>query len=179
MSHTMLKPLSAEDAEMILSWRNAPEVRKNMYSTHEISMEEHLAWFANISDDKSKRYFVFYRDDSPVGVIGFSEINQVKGIATWAFYADPSAPRGSGSLMEYYALEYAFHELALHKLRCEVLEFNKPVVKLHQKFGFTVEGVHRDAYFDGASYHNVVHLGILANEWTEHQPLMMKKLRIK
>ena len=175
----MLKPLTTDDAEMILGWRNAPEVRKNMYSTHEITIEEHLNWIAKLSEDKSRKYFVFFRNGSPVGVIGFSEINRITGLATWAFYANPEAPRGSGSLMEYYALEYAFNNLALHKLRCEVIEFNTPVVKLHQKFGFEIEGIHRDAHYDGQVYHNVVHLGILAKEWSRHQPQMKNKLRIK
>lgn len=41
--------------------------------------------------------------------------------------------------MEYLALEYAFKDMGLHKLFCEVLAFNAPVIKLHQKFGFKIE----------------------------------------
>lgn len=163
---------------MILNWRNAPEVRSNMYTRHEISFDEHCAWYEKLKNDKSRAFFIATLNHNPVGVIGFSEINLVKGIATWAFYASPEAPRGTGSLMEYSALEYAFNELKLHKLRCEVLGFNKTVVKLHTKFGFVQEGTLRDAFYDGESYHDIIHMGIFAHEWQAVKPTMQKKLKL-
>jgi len=173
-----LLPLHEDHLEMILQWRNEPSVRQNMYTSHEISFVEHERWFNSLEKDKSKAYFIAVIDGIESGVVGFSEINSVQGIATWAFYTSPNAPRGSGSLMEFYALDYAFNELQLHKLRCEVLSFNNVVVKLHTKFGFLVEGQHRDAFFDGSEYHDVFHLGIMATEWSQHKPIMKKKLRI-
>ncbi|MFP4495817.1 MAG: hypothetical protein ACLFN3_07835 [Halochromatium sp.] len=44
-----LKPLTDTDLELILPWRNAPAVRRAMYSHHEISLAEHRAWFAQSS----------------------------------------------------------------------------------------------------------------------------------
>ncbi|HCG6982496.1 UDP-4-amino-4,6-dideoxy-N-acetyl-beta-L-altrosamine N-acetyltransferase [Vibrio parahaemolyticus] len=173
-----LTPLASEDLEMILEWRNAPEVRSNMYTTHEISLEEHKAWFSRLKEDETKAYFLAILNGEPVGVVGFSEINLVQGISTWAFYASPSAPRGTGSLMEYYALEFAFNYLKLHKLRCEVLGFNTVVVKLHKKFGFVEEGRHRDAFFDGNDYHDIVHLGIFAQEWENVKSNLRTKLKL-
>jgi UDP-4-amino-4,6-dideoxy-N-acetyl-beta-L-altrosamine N-acetyltransferase len=171
-------PLSHNDLELILEWRNAPEVRSNMYTRHEISLDEHRAWFERVNQDDSKVYFLVKLNDEPVGVVGFSEINLVYRVATWAFYASPFAPRGTGSLMEYHALEYAFEELNLHKLRCEVLGFNQVVVKLHKKFGFVEEGVLRDAFYDGQSYHNIIHLGIFSQEWKDVKGELKTKLKI-
>ena len=179
MKKTDLIPLNDKHLEMVLDWRNTPAVRKNMYTNHIISMPEHLQWFHSMQSDPTKKYFVFQMNESPLGVVGFSEINRVKGVASWAFYANPEAIRGTGSLMEFSALEYAFNELSLHKLRCEVLAFNLPVIKLHQKFGFKVEGEHRDAHFDGQQYHNVVHLGILNTEWKELRDKLKIKLRVE
>ncbi|WP_367987885.1 UDP-4-amino-4,6-dideoxy-N-acetyl-beta-L-altrosamine N-acetyltransferase [Vibrio sp. NTOU-M3] len=171
-------PLSPNDLDMILEWRNAPEVRSKMYTSHEISLEEHKAWFKRLKEDKTKAYFLAQLNGKAVGVVGFSEINIVHRIATWAFYTSPNAPRGTGSLMEYYALEYAFTALKLHKLRCEVLGFNQVVVKLHKKFGFIEEGKHRDAFFDGQAYHDIVHLGILAQEWEAVKSDLQTKLKL-
>ncbi|MCG9790049.1 UDP-4-amino-4,6-dideoxy-N-acetyl-beta-L-altrosamine N-acetyltransferase [Vibrio mediterranei] len=173
-----LIPLSFDDLENILEWRNDPNIRSNMYTSHEISWEEHLAWFERLKEDSTKQYFVVKIAGESVGVVGFSEINVVKGIATWAFYASPQAPRGTGSLMEYFALEHAFSELNLHKLRCEVLGFNKTVVKLHKKFGFKEEGVLRSAFHDGDTYYDIVHLGIFASEWNDIRENMKAKLRL-
>lgn len=173
-----LTPVSGDDLSMILEWRNAPEVRANMYTSHEITYEEHYAWFEKVKTDKSKAYFIAHINGQPVGVIGFSEINLVPGIATWAFYASPNAPRGCGSLMEYYALEYAFTDLKLHKLRCEVLGFNHVVVKLHKKFGFVEEGRLREAFYDGSEYQDIIHLGILSHEWKDIKSVLKTKLKL-
>lgn len=181
MKKLIFKSIEEKDLEMILEWRNAPFVRKNMYTSHEIKLSEHINWYKNISKDMSKQYFIVAIDDVPVGVVGFSEINKVKGIATWAFYTSSDAPRGSGSYIEYYALEYAFNDLGLHKLRCEVLGFNQSVIKLHQKFNFMIEGKLRDAFFNAEEelYHDIYHLGILSSEWKIQREIMRNKLRIK
>ena len=171
-------PIKENNLQMILDWRNAPEVRENMYTSHEISITEHKRWFDCLEKDNSKAYFIATINGTECGVVGFSEINSVKGVATWAFYCSPNALRGSGSLMEFFALEYAFNKLHLHKLRCEVLSFNKAVVKLHTKFGFIIEGQHRDAFYRDEKYHDIIHLGIMENEWKEHRTTMQKKLRI-
>ena len=48
----MLRPIKDSELELMLSWRNAPAVRENMYTTHEISLAEHAAWWerTNSSD---------------------------------------------------------------------------------------------------------------------------------
>ncbi len=179
MSKTFeLYPLEEIHLQMVLDWRNEPAVRKNMYTSHEISFAEHKRWFHSLANDASKAYFIAVIDGIECGVVGFSEINSVQGIATWAFYKSPNALKGSGSLMEFYALDYAFNELQLHKLRCEVLGFNHAVVELHKKFGFLVEGQHRDAFFDGSEYHDIFHLGIMAAEWFAHREVMQKKFEL-
>ena len=64
--------------------------------------------------------------------------------------------------MEFLALEHAFNTLKLHKLYCEVFAFNSPVVKLHQKFGFQIEGTFREQRVVDGSYVDVFRLDILA-----------------
>lgn len=178
MKKMELVELDSTHLEMILGWRNSPEVRKNMYTNHVISVEEHFRWFESLRNNETKLYFVFFLNGEACGVIGFTDLNVVKKISSWAFYANPNAVRGTGSLMEFNALDYAFNTLNLYKLRCEVLSFNNAVVKLHLKFGFKLEGQHRGAYYDGLDYHDVAHLGIFAHEWSEGRETIMNKLGI-
>ncbi|MEY0737796.1 UDP-4-amino-4,6-dideoxy-N-acetyl-beta-L-altrosamine N-acetyltransferase [Providencia stuartii] len=173
-----LVPLEQKNLEMILSWRNAPEVRKNMYTSHEITQKEHESWFERMVIDETKRYFIAKLNNESIGVVGFYNINKTTKIADWAFYASPKAPRGSGALMEYIALEYAFSSLNLYKLKCEVLGFNSSVVKLHTKFGFQIEGKHRDAFYDGDKYHDIIHLGLFSNEWFSIKEVLKTKLKL-
>src|SRR5690554_5898380 len=118
----------------MLSWRNHPAVRANMYTRHPISRNEHLAWWKNTAGRDDCAYFMYERVGTPLGIVGFTELDRTNANCSWAFYASPEAPRGTGSRMEYLALEYAFGTLRLHKLYCEVLAFNSGVITLHQKF---------------------------------------------
>ena len=171
-----LRDIKNEELELMLSWRNAPSVRANMYTQHEIKLSEHLAWWSSIKKRTDQKYFMFEVEGKPCGVVAFNKIDLVNKNSLWAFYASPDAVRGTGSRMELLALDYAFFEMNLHKLNCEVLAFNTPVIKLHQKFGFKVEGVLRDQHKFESEYSDVYQLGILANEWSQVRANMLEKL---
>lgn len=172
-----LHTLTDTDLDLILPWRNAPAVRRNMYSHHEIAPAEHRAWFQRIQNDPSARWYL-YRDaaDNPQGVVYFTALNPEQGIAFWGFYARPEAPPGTGTRMEYEALMLAFGDLSLHKLNCEVLATNVAVVNLHKKVGFTQEGRFRDQHFDGTQHIDIVRLGLLASEWEEHRDRLRERV---
>lgn len=161
-----LRPLAEKDLPLVRAWRNAPEVRRNMYSKHEITEAEHQSWFARLKDDDQSRWFI-HEDAAgrPDGVVYFTNLQSDKGSTFWGFYAAGDAQRGVGTKMEFEALEKAFSEFGLHKLNCEVLFSNGQVINLHKKCGFAQEGVFRDFHFDGERYIDVVRLGILATEW--------------
>ena len=58
-----LKYLDSETILKIREWRNQEFVKKNMYSQHEITQEEHLKYIDNIRNDNNRGLFVFYLDD--------------------------------------------------------------------------------------------------------------------
>ncbi|WP_447044907.1 UDP-4-amino-4,6-dideoxy-N-acetyl-beta-L-altrosamine N-acetyltransferase [Vreelandella sp. H-I2] len=172
----VLRDIREDELQTILNWRNAPAVRRNMYTRHEISLEEHLAWWKNVGSREDQQYFIYEYKNTPFGVVAFTQISNKDKNASWAFYASPEAPRGTGSRMEYLALEYAFKALKLHKLHCEVLDFNQPVVNLHKKFGFSIEGVLRDQHLHEENYCDVIRLGILHSEWQKEREAIFLKL---
>jgi UDP-4-amino-4,6-dideoxy-N-acetyl-beta-L-altrosamine N-acetyltransferase len=171
-----LRAIRPDELEMMLAWRNAPGVRANMYTRHEIGLEEHLGWWARIQSRTDQRYLMYESKGAPLGIVAFNGIDAVNGNSAWAFYAAPGAPKGSGSRMEFLALEFAFGELKLHKLCCEVLAFNSPVIKLHQKFGFKVEGILREQHRLDGGFVDIHRLGIFAREWLECRDAMLAKL---
>ncbi len=172
----VLRVIRAEELELMRAWRNAPAVRRNMYTRHEIGAEEHLKWWEAVSRREDSEYFMFEHHGQPLGIVGFNRIDRRNMNASWAFYAAPEAPRGTGTRMEYLALNHAFDVLALHKLDCEVLAFNKPVIELHKKFGFQVEGVLREQYRDASGFIDIYRLGILAEEWRSHCGVMHERI---
>jgi UDP-4-amino-4,6-dideoxy-N-acetyl-beta-L-altrosamine N-acetyltransferase len=171
-----LRAIAEHELELMRSWRNAPSVRENMYTRHEISKEEHLSWWGRIRSREDQCYLMYELAGEPMGIVAFTNVDKESSNSFWAFYAAPNAPMGTGSKMEFLALDYAFVELSLYKLQCEVLAFNKPVIKLHQKFGFKVEGVFRAQHKVDEEFIDIYRLGLLASEWSEHRGQMEAKL---
>jgi UDP-4-amino-4,6-dideoxy-N-acetyl-beta-L-altrosamine N-acetyltransferase len=172
-----LYSLTDADLELILPWRNVPAVRRAMYSHHEISLDEHRAWFARLQQDRGRRWYL-YRDaaDVPQGVVYFTEIDPGQATAFWGFYARPEAPSGTGLRILVDALDVAFGELGLHKLNGEVLADNERSIHLHTKVGFIEEGRFRQQHFDGETRIDVVRLSLLAGEWAEQRPRLAERL---
>jgi UDP-4-amino-4,6-dideoxy-N-acetyl-beta-L-altrosamine N-acetyltransferase len=165
-----LREIREDEVGTMLGWRNSPDIRKNMYTQHEISSEEHLAWWRGVQRRDDQKYFMYALNGSPMGIVAFNNIDSVNEHSFWAFYASPEAPRGTGTKMELNALNYAFDILDLHKLSCEVLAYNEPVIKLHKKFGFQVEGIFKDHHKASDKYGDVYRLGILKEEWLILKP---------
>jgi UDP-4-amino-4,6-dideoxy-N-acetyl-beta-L-altrosamine N-acetyltransferase len=159
--------MTENDLEQVLSWRNHPDVRRYMYSQHEISLEEHTRWFSRVSQDPRRHLLVFEIDRTPCG---FFQINKIAsgGIADWGFYAAPDAPKGTGRALGKAALRYVFDTLGLHKICGQVLACNARSIDFHQSLGFQREGFLRQQHFDGEKYEDVVCFGVLASEW--HPP---------
>lgn len=172
----ILRSIADDELEMMREWRNALSVRNNMYSQHEISREEHLNWWAKTRTRTDQKYFMYEMAGVPSGIAALTGIDTQGKNSAWAFYASPMAPKGSGSKMEFLMLEHAFGTLQLHKLFCEVLAFNTPVINLHKKFGFKIEGIFREQCKVDGKFIDTYRLGILAHEWHEQRHAMHEKL---
>jgi len=156
--------MAADDLARVLAWRNHPEIRRYMYTTHEISLQEHTAWFQRASADARKHLLLFEADGVPMGFANLSVADR-SAIAEWGFYVAPDAPRGTGFRLGRAVLNHAFGPLGLHKVCGEALEFNERSIKFHGHLGFRQEGVLRDQHFNGEAYCSIVMFGLLSHEW--------------
>lgn len=152
------------DLPMLLEWRNHIEVRRFMFTQHEIQMEEHLEWFARSQHDLSRKLLIVMDTKTP---IGFAQFNRVSlgGIADWGFYTRPHAAKGTGKKLGLAALDYAFGQLGLHKVCGQAVASNQASIAFHKKLGFSQEGVLRDQQRIQGVYHNLFCFGLLAKEW--------------
>lgn len=164
MQDCEVRKMDTADLEQVLEWRNHPDVRKYMYTQHEITLEEHTQWFQSTVGDSQRHLLIFEKNKKPLGFVNITEIKK-GGIADWGFYLSPQAPKGTGQVLGITALNYAFYEVGFHKVCGQALGFNERSIAFHLKLGFEQEGILRDQHFDGSNYHNVVCFGLLANEW--------------
>lgn len=165
MSKYRVRKMQGADVQLVFEWRNHPGIRKFMYTQHEISFEEHSAWFDRASSDDMKHLLIFEINEVPTGFVNFTYQNCAR-IAEWGFYLSPGAHKGAGKILGETALGYGFNELNLHKVCGEALDFNERSICFHQKLGFKIEGSLRDQFYDGQHFHTVHYFGLLRTEWS-------------
>lgn len=170
-STSFVRPMAEKDLSTVLSWRNHPEVRRFMYTQHEITLQEHTQWFECCQPDPLRQLLVFEHQDVPAGFIHFTQQSHQQ-IADWGFYLAPDAAKGTGSLLGFHALNYAFCELRLHKVCGQAIGYNDKSIRFHLKMGFQQEGTLRDQYYDGQNFHSIACFGLLAQEWHTHSQEM-------
>lgn len=158
-----------EDIRRVYEWRNLAEVARYMYTDHMISEGEHARWFGDALERDDRKYWIIELDGVPVGLANLVDISPRHRRASWAFYlADPLVRgRGVGSFTERFVLRYAFDELNLNKLCCEVLGSNQAVVAMHQKFGFGVDGTLRSHIWKTDHFEDVVSMSITEAEYRQ------------
>ncbi|UCZ86360.1 UDP-4-amino-4,6-dideoxy-N-acetyl-beta-L-altrosamine N-acetyltransferase [Pseudomonas sp. L5B5] len=173
MQFLPLLETSPEVQALVRSLRNQEPVRKHMYTAHEITEGEHQQWLASLKDNERQRVYVAIKDGQAVGVVSLNAINALHRTADWALYLDERQQgKGLGSIVEFWMLDHAFNEAGLEKLNCEVLETNAAVISMHQKFGFTLEGVRRKNVLKDGVRIDVALLGITKQEWASRRPAL-------
>lgn len=176
-----LRPIHDQDRDQVYRWRTLPEVANYMYSDHAISQEEHRLWFDQMQADSSCIYQIIEVDEVGVGVVYITGIDRKNLRCSWGFYLASSAVRGRGvgSFVEYSILRIVFDELGLNKLCCEVFDFNKAVIQMHESFGFKKEGTFRQHVQKSGEFHDIVALALLVAEWQENRSAIERRLRAK
>lgn len=151
----------------VLKIRNQESVRKWMYSDHEISENEHLAWIDNLKDDKKNIVYAVMADElEPIGVISINDIDAKHKKANWGLYiGEKYQGLGIGVFLEIMLIDYCFDKMGLEKIYCEVIEGNTSVLKLHKKLLFQEEGFLRSHIIKNGIRIGVHFLGLLKSEW--------------
>jgi UDP-4-amino-4,6-dideoxy-N-acetyl-beta-L-altrosamine N-acetyltransferase len=159
-----IRPVGTDDLPTLLLWRNHPDVRRFMFTQHEIGLAEHCNWFADACLDASRRLLIVEKAKQAIGFVQFSQVTE-GGIADWGFYARPDAPKGTGLVLGVMALTHAFSQFKLHKVCGQAIAENKASIGFHRRLGFALEGVLRGQQFIAGEYHDLHCFGLFATEW--------------
>ena len=160
----LIRKVTDEDLPMVLAWRNHADVRRYMFTQHEIGLDEHRNWFAKASQDPSRCLLIVEEDKHAIGYVQFSKLEE-GGVADWGFYARPDASKGTGRRLGTMALNYAFGSLKLHKICGQAIASNHASIAFHQRLGFALEGVLLDQKRINGVYHSLHCFGLLSAEW--------------
>lgn len=138
MEKYALRPLEEADLHMVLAWRNSPHIHAQMLTDHQISWEEHSAWFARIKSARPARNLIFLYEGRAVGYIGYTEYDEEnKCCSPGAYLGETEAlPLDAGLQLFYMCLDYAFGELKMRKVETSVFADNRKAVTLDEFLGY-------------------------------------------
>lgn len=133
-----LCPISSQDCKTVYHWRNSTRVNQYMYNQSQIAWDEHANWFNNMLNSRTSVYWTIEVERKKIGLACINEIDRASCCGDWAFYIAEENFRGAGigSAVELFVTNYGFNFLRLNKMYCEVLCWNKAIIRMHQKFGF-------------------------------------------
>jgi UDP-4-amino-4,6-dideoxy-N-acetyl-beta-L-altrosamine N-acetyltransferase len=127
--------LDNDEKQMILSWRNDERIRKWMYNTNIITIENHLSFIANLKDNQAKKYWLVQRNNRKIGVM--SIVNIENKVGEWGYYMAPEWHEANLSVEFYnYSLMYLFEVEEMNKLYGYERIGNKNANSLNNLFFF-------------------------------------------
>lgn len=126
--------LKLEEKEMILKWRNHPDIRKWMYNQDEIKFEEHLNFIDSLKLRKDKLYFLVKKEDDFIGVIDFTQLVNKESVHM-GIYSNPNI-NGNGKILLNKIIDYSFNNLKVKRVFSEVFAENDKAYNLYKKFNF-------------------------------------------
>lgn len=160
-----LRPITADDTEMAVRWRNTPVVVENFIYRKPVSRQDHENWLANKVFKGLVHQFIVCRieDGLPLGSIYLQNFEEENRKAEWGIYLGEvqAYGKGAGTEAAKLLLEYAFVNLGMHKVVSRVLARNRASVRMNEKAGYVQEAYLKDELFLDGKYEDLILFGAI------------------
>jgi RimJ/RimL family protein N-acetyltransferase len=163
------RPLEKEDLPSLHRWLNDPEIRRIYGEVFPRSLAEEKEWLEKMYDDRSKIWFALALNetDTIIGDGGFLRIDYMWRTADLSILIGKKSEwsKGYGTEAVRLLVEFGFQKLNLHRIGIGVFPFNTRAIRTYEKVGFKREGVLRDGYYCDNTYHDVILMSIMEEEF--------------
>ncbi|MFJ8089119.1 GNAT family N-acetyltransferase [Lysinibacillus sp. NPDC095746] len=174
-SRVKLRKMTKEDTELYHKWRNDVEVMHSTNPSLDVYPMEETKDFVDhviLGTHAGKSYIMVEKGkESPIGIVSLINIDYKNRNAECIIDIGEKEywGKGYGSEGLKLLLDYAFYEMNLHRVYLKVFSFNDKAISLYNKIGFIQEGSSRQSLFRDGTWYDIVHMGILQNEYFEKQ----------
>ncbi len=163
-----LRPMTIEDTDRIVRWRNNPRVRNHFIFRRSFTREGHLAWIESKVNTGEVIQFIICekKTDRPVGSVFFRDISREHHRAEYGIFIgeDDAVGHGIGSEACRLACGYAFAVEKWHKIILRAFSDNKAAIRSYEKAGFEREAYLKDEVHIDGVYRDVVLMGLINPE---------------
>ncbi|MBN1777974.1 MAG: GNAT family N-acetyltransferase [Clostridiales bacterium] len=171
MSTLHIRPITIEDTDNIVKWRNSRDVRENLFTQTELTAEQHLQWLQHyVYPGLCRQFIVEVEDDgikTPIGTTFIKNIDVEKKTGEFGIFIGESAAkgRGYGSQATRHILTYAFDELKLRQVSLSVFSDNEGAVYIYRKLGFRTEEVQHMKFPGMRRSRTVLFMTLAREQW--------------
>lgn len=160
-----LRPLTLEDTDLIINWRNSDTVRPYFIYQKPFTREGHLEWVRTMLDTKKGFQFIICEKETgrPIGCAYLRDFEREHKKIEYGMFIGEKTQAGKGIGAESVRLtaRFAFEELDAHKMFCRIFADNLPSIKSCEKGGFVQEAYLKDDVIVNGEYRDMVLLAML------------------
>lgn len=167
-----LRPITKDDTDLIVKWRNSPKVSSHCFNKNPITRESHLLFFEkNVVPGYYQQYIVERMEEEtgvvfyPIATVYLKDIDRVNRRCELCIFTsdDEEWNTESQAIAIRMLLDKAFKELNLHKVYSYVFYKYIDEADLLKKAGFTTEAILKnEAVDEKGNYEDVVRFCIIS-----------------
>jgi RimJ/RimL family protein N-acetyltransferase len=159
-----LGPVLVEDKERLFEWINDPQTVRFNAPFRPVSPAMHERWFQAIGSDPSRILFAvrILADATLVGTVQLVGIHPVHRSAELIIRIGDERQRGRGYGTEAVQLlvDFAWHDLNLHRVFLHVFADNERAIRVYRNAGFAEEGRLVEAAFIDGTWRDVLVMAV-------------------
>ena len=169
-----LRPLRMDDLDHIMAWANDWEVTRTLLmGRYPLTRENEKEWLeSKLKASSEETVFVIEtRDGKYLGGINLFRIQPIDRHAELGLVIGSKKDWGKGYARESMELliRYGFETLNLHAIYLGVVSFHDRAIKLYRSLGFVEEGRLRHRVFLEGSYHDMISMSLLRDDWSNRR----------
>lgn len=172
-----LRPIREDDENLIVKWRNAPNVSMHCFNRDPITLESTIKFFHDHVETGHYRQYIVERMEETSGVVSYSiatvylkDVDTANKRCELCIFTsdDEEWNTESQSIAIKMLLKIAFEELNMHKVYSHVFIKFEDEKKLLESAGFEAEAVLKsEALGADGKYDDVYRMVIFADEKTK------------
>lgn len=163
-----LRPITLNDTDLIITWRNNKNVKKNFIFRDNFTREMHEKWMREqVATGNVIQYLIEEKQtNEPIGSVYLRDIDYKNSSAEFGIFIGKDSCRGKGYGTEATQLfvDNALKKFGLHRIFLRVLATNTCAISTYSKVGFIQEGRFKDMVFLDNHYIDVIFMAIVDEE---------------